>query len=199
MYHLRKMLHVDTPAHDKTKEVAKLLISSSDSAAEEGRPGARNRRQKYKINDVSVCAVYFCIYFGIAYRMLVAARLLVKQGTSLNRHNTPKVRLYWREQCGGGCSGSDSGGGGGGRSGGGGHSFMSGADTTTLTLLQVSNMSSEAALAFVAWLLLHAKDFGDQMPTAESQNLLANAEENYEFRLPESSCNHARSTANTYF
>lgn len=92
MHKGRAWLHDDITPHEKTNAVAKLLVTSSNSATtEEDRAGARNCKQKYKINDVSVCAIYFCIYFGISYRMLVAARGKVNGGRSLNRHPTPKV------------------------------------------------------------------------------------------------------------
>jgi len=52
-------------------------------------------------------------------------------------------------------------------------------------------MGTEEIQAFVVWLVMYAVKFGDKMPTAESQSLAADAEENYEFRLPLTTCKHA--------
>jgi hypothetical protein len=52
-------------------------------------------------------------------------------------------------------------------------------------------MGTEEIQAFVVWLMMYAVKFGDKMPTAESQSLAADAEENYEFRLPLTTCKHA--------
>ena len=51
------------------------------------------RACQYVINGVTVCAVYYCIFWGISLRMLATARLTVTKKDSVTVHAVPKVSL----------------------------------------------------------------------------------------------------------